>query len=100
MVELLDEVRAALAGFPGTFAVYARNLSTGAVVDLDADRVLPTESAAKTFVLITYCQLVEQGECDPEARIAVPEDFRLHGTGVLRYLARVSTPRSKISYGS
>jgi beta-lactamase class A len=86
VVELVDDLRAALTRFPGTFAIYARNLSTGAVVDLDADRVLPTESAAKTFVLITYCQLVERGECDPEARLAVPEGFRLHGTGVLRYL--------------
>jgi hypothetical protein len=31
LVDLLAEIRAELARFPGTFAVYARNLSTGAV---------------------------------------------------------------------
>ena len=85
-MDLIREIRAGVAQYPGTFAVYARNLSTGAAVELDADRVMPTESAAKTFVLITYCDLVERGDCDPNARIAVPEDFRLHGSGVLRYL--------------
>jgi beta-lactamase class A len=85
-MNLADRVRATLAGFPGNFAVYARNLGTGSIVDIDADHVLPTESAAKTLLLIAYCQLVATGELDPDTRVRLPEDFRLHGTGVLRYL--------------
>ncbi len=70
----------------GEVAIYARNLTTGAVVDVDADVVMATESAAKTFLLVTYCHLVERGARDPDATVTVPRDFRLHGTGVLRYL--------------
>ena len=51
-----------------------------------ADRVLPTECAAKVFVLLTYCGLVESGACDPARRVLVPEDFGLHGSGVLRHV--------------
>jgi beta-lactamase class A len=86
-VDLTERVRSTLAGVPGSFAVYARNLVTGAIVDIDADRVLPTESAAKTFILMTYCQMVASGEWDPETRVRLPEDFGLHGTGVLRHLS-------------
>lgn len=82
---LADRVRSTVAGFPGNFAVYARNLGTGEVVDVDADDVMPTENAAKTFLLITYCQLVARRELDSDTRVRLPEDFGLHGPGVLRY---------------
>jgi beta-lactamase class A len=85
-VDLSDRVRTQLARFPGRFAVYGRNLDTGALVTVDADVVLPTESAAKTFILITYCRMVASGERDPTRRVALPEDLRVTGTGVLRYL--------------
>ena len=70
----------------GRIGVYARNLTTGAVVDIAADRVLPTESAAKVFLLITYCEQVSAGICDPDRTVVLPPDFALAGTGVLRYL--------------
>ena len=63
------------------------NLGTGEVAEVDSARVLPTESAAKTFVLLHYARLVASGACDPSARVAVPDDFRFGGTGVLRYLS-------------
>jgi beta-lactamase class A len=85
-VDLARDIRDIVDDQPGQIAVYARNLETGAVVDVDADRVLPTESAAKTFMLITYCRLVAAGACDPERTVTVPENFRINGTGVLRYL--------------
>jgi beta-lactamase class A len=83
---LTAAVRELAAGVPGHVGVYARHVGTDAVVDVDADRVLPTESAAKTFLLITYCQLVAAGACDPDRVVMVPEGFRVDGTGVLRYL--------------
>ena len=85
-MELTDDIGELVAAEPGQVAVYARNLTTGAVVDVGADRVMPTESAAKTFMLITYCQLVANGTCDPAAPVVVPDNFQLPGTGVLRYL--------------
>lgn len=84
---LEDDLRATLAPLSGVFGVYARNLATGEVAGVHADAILPTESAAKTFVLLHYTGLVASGECDPSARVVVPDEFRFHGTGVLRYLS-------------
>ena len=77
---------------PGVFGVYARNLTTGDCVDVDADRVLATESAAKTFILVHYAALVAAGACDPTSRVELEDEHRLLGTGVLRYLAPGLSP--------
>jgi beta-lactamase class A len=57
------------------------------VAEVNADQVLPTESAAKTFILLHYSGLVRAGACDPSSRVVLPDNFRLNGTGVLRYLS-------------
>ena len=80
-------MRALVDAQPGTFGVYARNLTTDETVAVNADQVLPAESAAKTFVLIHYSRLVTAGVVDPAARVRLDQGLRLLGTGVLRYLA-------------
>ena len=84
---LSEGVRELVAGRPGTFGVYARNLATGETISINADRVLPAESAAKTFILIYYSRLVSSGAVDPTTRVCLGQDLRWIGTGVLRYLA-------------
>jgi beta-lactamase class A len=84
---LSDDLGRILTPLPGTFGVYARNLGTGEVAESNADQVLPTESAAKIFILLHYSGLVAAGECDPLTRVVLPENFQINGTGVLRYLS-------------
>lgn len=47
-----QQIRDMLAEAPGTFGIYARNLGTDETVDMNADRVMNTESAAKIFILL------------------------------------------------
>jgi beta-lactamase class A len=89
---LQDEVQAVVEPLPGTFGIYARNLGTSEIVDLRAHEVMNTESAAKVFILLYYRRLVESGACDPTQRVALTEDRRFWGTGVLRYLAEGLQP--------
>jgi beta-lactamase class A len=84
---LADRVAAAVAGKPGRFGVYARNLGTGEIVAIDADRVFPAESTVKTGILLHYLRLVDEGAVDPATRVRLGTDLRFMGTGVLRYLA-------------
>ena len=84
---LSEDLQAILAPLQGVFAAFARNLDTGDIAEVNSAQVLPTQSAAKTFVLLHYARLVSSGECDPSGRVAVPDDFRFGGTGVLRYLS-------------
>ena len=81
-----EQVEAAVSGRPGVFGVYARNLGTDETIAVNADRVLPAESTAKTFVLVYYGQLVERGAVDPMARVRLDHESRYIGTGVLRFL--------------
>src|SRR4051794_41308797 len=84
---LHDDVAAVLDGKPGRFGIYARNLRTDETVAINADEVMSAESAAKTFVLLYYFQLVDKGAVDPTARVRLDATNRFIGTGVLRYLA-------------
>ena len=53
-VSLASAVEDAIDGKPGILGVYARNPGTGETIDIHGNRVLPAESAAKTFVLVDY----------------------------------------------
>jgi beta-lactamase class A len=86
-VDLSGDLQAVLTPLRGVFGVFARNLDTGETAAVNADQILPTESAAKTFVLLHYARLLAGGECDPSGRVVVPDEFRFNGTGVLRYLS-------------
>jgi beta-lactamase class A len=81
------DVRAIVSERPGAFGVYARNLTTDETVGVSADRVMPTESAAKTFILVRYAALVAAGTLDPARRVELTADDAAYGSGVLRYLA-------------
>jgi beta-lactamase class A len=85
-VSVQQQVAALVADAPGTFGIYARNLGTDEIVDVNAHRVMNTESAAKVFILLYYRGLVGSGVCDPAQRIELTDDDRYWGTGVLRYL--------------
>jgi beta-lactamase class A len=86
-VQLSEDIQRGLAPLRGVFGVFARNLENDDVSEVNADEVLPTESAAKSWILIHYSRGVVAGKYDPDARVIVPDDFRVGGTGVIRYLS-------------
>jgi beta-lactamase class A len=91
-MSLTTAVEEAIAGRPGVFGVYARNLGTSETIEVNADRVFPAESAAKSFVLVYYSQLVAAGVVDPATRVVLDDEHRYIGTGVLRFLASGLAP--------
>src|SRR5882672_10440274 len=86
-MSLTDDVANVISGRPGAFGVYARNLGTGDVVAINADRIFPAESTIKTCILVYYARLVASGAVDPARRVRLDENSRYIGTGVLRFLA-------------
>jgi hypothetical protein len=85
-VTLETGVRELLDGRAGTWGVYARNLATGETVAINADEVMPAQSALKAGVLVVYEQRIDAGSVDPKRRVALVDDDRVLGSGVLRYL--------------
>jgi beta-lactamase class A len=86
-VGLAQRVEGVLAGLPGVFGVYARNLGTDETVAIEANRIFPAESTVKTCILLRYARLVAAGAVDPATRVPLAATSRYVGTGVLRYLA-------------
>ncbi len=91
-MSLAATIEGAVDGKPGVFGVYARNLSTDETININGDRILPAESAAKSFVLVYYSQLVASGQVDPTLRVPLNDERRYIGTGVLRFLASGLAP--------
>ncbi|MDQ1379884.1 MAG: beta-lactamase class, partial [Actinomycetota bacterium] len=54
---------------PGTFGVYARNLTTGDTVAINEDQVFPAESTVKTAIFLHYERGVDTGALDPSQRV-------------------------------
>jgi len=74
-----------LKPFPGRVGVYARHLDRKEVYGYHADAVMPTASAAKVFILMSYAQQCVAGKLDPDSRRTVREQDLVHGSGVLRF---------------
>jgi Beta-lactamase enzyme family len=58
---LAEDVDDLLDGCPGSFGIYARNLTTGDTVGVNEDRVFPAESRIKTAILLHYERCVDAG---------------------------------------
>ena len=82
-----DRISDAVAGKPGRFGIYARNLGTGEIVAIDADASSRPRARSKTFILVHYSHLVAAGAVDPASRVRLEAGNRFIGTGVLRFLA-------------
>jgi hypothetical protein len=81
------EVRELVAGRPGTWGVYARHLQTDETIAIDADVVMPAQSAVKTCILVAYQRLVDTGAIARDRRVELRADDVVLGSGVLRFLA-------------
>ena len=85
-MNLQSAVESAVSAAEGTWGAYARNLTTGATIEVDADRAMPTASAGKQFVLLRYAELCAQGKLATTTRVELAEADHVRGSGVTRYL--------------
>ena len=74
-----------LESFPGRVGVYARHLDRGETFARGAEEVMPTASAAKVFILMTYAWQCVQGKLDPDTRREIRAGDLVRGSGVLRF---------------
>lgn len=78
-----------VSGCGGQAAVHAACLGDGREVMVgEVDRLFPTGSAGKLFVLLAFADAVEAGTLDPYQRVVVTDPYRdaRMGSGVLRHL--------------
>jgi beta-lactamase class A len=71
----------------GAVSLAARHVESGRAWRHEAHRRAPSASLIKLPILAAFWEAAEAERLDPAERIAVPEDARVGGTGVLRALA-------------
>lgn len=80
------------AEFSGQFGMYAKNLETGAEINVNADAVMPTASVIKVAVLAEFYRQVDAGTVSLAERREVTPDDWWGGSGVLKEFAPGLTP--------
>ncbi len=84
---LIAAIERELATFPGTGGVAVKNLDTGEEIRVNADDIVATASTIKVPILIELFRQVEAGEIDLEQRLALTDEIRTEGSGILRELS-------------
>ena len=74
-----------IENFDGDAHLYAQNLTTGQVIDINASSVHNAASEAKIYILLTYAEQVINGTIDPTSLIILTEKDKVYGSGVLRF---------------
>lgn len=85
--ETVVEIEREFAAFPGTGGVAARNLDSGEEIRVNADELTATASTIKVPILIELFRQVEAGEVSLDQQLALTEEIRTEGSGILRELS-------------
>jgi beta-lactamase class A len=78
-----DKVQARIAGFPATVSVYAKNLDTGAIVDIRGAEPVRTASTIKLPILCTVADAVAKGQAKWTEPLTVRAVDKASGSGVI-----------------
>ncbi|GGW53393.1 beta-lactamase class A [Winogradskyella epiphytica] len=82
---LESQLNELIENFDGNAHLYAENLTTGQIIDIDASSIHNAASEAKLYILLTYAEQVISGTLDPTNRITLTEEDKVLGSGVLRF---------------
>jgi beta-lactamase class A len=84
----LDQrVRAELAQFKGKVKLFARNLDTGTVYELDGDERVPTASTIKIAIMIEAFARVAEGKAKWTDELVLTKEKKVGGSGILQEFA-------------
>ncbi len=84
--ELERQLDRLIQGFSGATSIHVKNLSTGEVIERNADAVMPTASCIKVFILLELMRRVDAGELALQQTIPVRAEQQVGGSGVLKDL--------------
>lgn len=76
-------LKAAIEGFPGTVSLYARNLDSGAQVNLAGDQRVRTASTIKLPIACALAAEVAAGRARWDERLTLRKQDKVSGSGVL-----------------
>ncbi len=84
--QLEDKLRHQIAGFAGVAGIAVKDLTGNLTLAINADEIFPTASTIKIHILTQLLARAEAGEVDLQARMLVPPEQYVGGSGVISYL--------------
>ncbi|TAN22755.1 MAG: serine hydrolase [Acidobacteria bacterium] len=90
---LQSRLEAITRTYPGHVALYAKNLRTGAVVAIDANRPVPTASVIKVSLMLEAFRQVKAVRLSLAQPLTLTKANQVEGSGILRIL----TPGERLS---
>jgi len=84
--KLEQQLAALVAAHRGHVAVYAKHLTTGRVVAIDADQPVQTASVIKLAILFEAMEQIRAGKAHWEDKITLAKGDEVSGSGVLTFL--------------
>lgn len=96
---LQEKVRVAIAGFPGTVSVFAKNLDSGATFGLHPDERVRTASTIKLPILVATFTAVQEGKVKWNDLSTLREADKISGSGILtEFSENVRLPLSDLAH--
>lgn len=83
---LVGALANARLGFSGRQSLYAKNLTSGAIVAIDSDTEVPTASVIKVPIMAALYHEIDRGRFTEAQLLPMNESDRRYGTGVIRDL--------------
>jgi beta-lactamase class A len=80
---LQDSLKAKIADFPGTVTLYAKNLDTGAAVDIHGGEPVRTASTIKLPILCAVFDAVARGQAKWTEPLTITTAEKVNGSGVI-----------------
>jgi len=84
--DLQKQLEELAASHQGSVALYAKNLTTGESVSLDADRPVQTASVIKLSLMLQAFEQVKSGKLKLSAPIVLTKDNQVGGSGILNLM--------------
>ncbi|MGH9705898.1 MAG: serine hydrolase, partial [Candidatus Acidiferrales bacterium] len=84
--DLQKKIEKLAAAHHGHVALYAKNLSTGATVSLDAQRPVQTASVIKLPLMLQAFEQVQDGKLKLSQPVVLTKDNQVQGSGILNIL--------------
>jgi beta-lactamase class A len=84
--DLQKKIAAMAAAYDGDVALYAKNLTTGEAVSVDADRPVQTASVIKLALMLQAFEQIHSGKLELSQPLVLTKENQVGGSGILAQL--------------
>ncbi len=89
---LQDSVTTMAKAFKGDVGIYAINLDNGDTISYNGEKMFPTASVIKIYVLAKLYQEIKEGKLSMNQRVTLEDSDKVRGSGILLFMHKGLKP--------